>query len=807
MSRVGAILVAFSLVAMLLPGAVLAAAPTVTSATGGEEISADTFFSGTYTTLSGPSIVVAGAGDLTTGTVTLTAPAGFEFATGAPSPSISAGATGATVSFTSATLSVVTFTVTSANTAAGTLVISGVRVRPTAGNPLASGQLQVGGGSSVSDATAGLLNEVPGAPILEFSTQPSSTVTAGVAFPTQPIVTSVDRFDNPRENDAVILSIRPGTGTAGAVLSCTPSNTVNTNAGGVAAFAGCKIDKAGTGYRLRASVTGATSIDSNTITVNPGDPVKIGFVTQPARGIPNVAFASQPVVAIQDAQGNTVPTAGATTVTLALTTGTGTLTCTGGLSKGTSQGVASFTGCRLNQVGVGFKITATAVGYATPVESTAFDVADRLGFTTQPSASTSAGVAFASQPVVAVRAGASNTAVNDQATVVTLSLKAGSGATGGVLTCDGGLSKTAVNGLATFSGCKIDKVSPTSPANPYVIVASASGLTSAESSNVAIIAGPAAKLGFTAQPTAATVNQAFPIQPVVAIQDLGGNTVTTGAFATSTVTLAIGTNPGGGTLTCTGGLTKVAVAGVATFSGCQINNAGVGYTLTASVPGLTGATSTAFNVSAPAASITLTTSAPISPGGWPTITWGGGILLTTQFGVNGGNKTFKMQATRDNVTWFDIGPLLTTDAAGRATFVFRPSTNFFYRAVFAGTPDLSAGVSNSVRTVVRQIALLRPTNSGAVKEISRNTSVTFTTTVRPSRPELVPATVTYFLYRLSGSTWVLSTQRTLTADAAGLASTTFTFSTTGEWYVRSQANPTTYNANSVMSPVERYSVR
>jgi hypothetical protein len=166
-----------------------------------------------------------------------------------------------------------------------------------------------------------------------------------------------------------------------------------------------------------------------------------------------------------------------------------------------------------------------------------------------------------------------------------------------------------------------------------------------------------------------------------------------------------------------------------------------------------------------------------------------------------------MQATRDNVTWFDIGPLLTTDAAGRNVFVFRPSTNFYYRAVFAGTPDLSAGVSNSVRTVVRQIALLRPTNSGAVKEISRNTSVAFTTTVRPSRPELVPATVTYFLYRLSGSTWVLSTQRTLTADAAGLASTTFTFSSSGEWYVRSQANPTTYNANSVMSPVERYSVR
>ena len=282
--------------------------------------------------------------------------------------------------------------------------------------------------------------------------------------------------------------------------------------------------------------------------------------------------------------------------------------------------------------------------------------------------------------------------------------------------------------------------------------------------------------------------------------------MTSGTNSTATVTLAIGTNPAAGTLTCTSGLTRNAVAGVATFSGCQINNAGAGYTLTANATGLTAATSTAFTVGAPAASITLTTSAPVSPGGLPTITWGGGIILTTQFGTNGGNKTFKLQATRDSVTWFDIGPLLTTDTAGRSQFAFRPSTNFFYRAVFAGTPDLSAGMSPSVRTVVRQIALLRPTNGGAVRSISRNTSITFFTVVRPSRPELTPAKVTFSFYRLSGSTWVLSTQRTVTAAADGRAATTFTFSSSGQWYVRSMANPTTYNANSVMSSIERYSV-
>jgi hypothetical protein len=115
-------------------------------------------------------------------------------------------------------------------------------------------------------------------------------------------------------------------------------------------------------------------------------------------------------------------------------------------------------------------------------------------------------------------------------------------------------------------------------------------------------------------------------------------------------------------------------------------------------------------------------------------------------------------------------------------------------------------MSPSVRTVVRQIALLRPTNSGNIRSISRNTSIQFTTTVRPSRPELVPARVTYTFYRLNGSRWVLVTTRTVTADLAGRARTSFRFSSSGQWYVRSQANPTPYNANSVLSPIERYRV-
>ena len=62
-------------------------------------------------------------------------------------------------------------------------------------------------------------------------------------------------------------------------------------------------------------------------------------------------------------------------------------------------------------------------------------------------------------------------------------------------------------------------------------------LTSAEHS-LSITVGAAAKLGFTTQPAGAVAGVAFTTQPVVAVQDLGGNTVTS---STAAVLLALTT--------------------------------------------------------------------------------------------------------------------------------------------------------------------------------------------------------------------------------------------------------------------------
>ena len=104
----------------------------------------------------------------------------------------------------------------------------------------------------------------------------------------------------------------------------------------------------------------------------------------------------------------------------------------------------------------------------------------------------------------------------------------------------------------------------------------------------------------------------------VSVEDALGNVVTTGAAATSQITIAIGTNPSSGTLT--GTAQANAVAGVATFSTLSLNKVGVGYTLTATATNLTLATSSTFNVTVGAATKLAFTVQPVNVAAGASIT-------------------------------------------------------------------------------------------------------------------------------------------------------------------------------------------
>ncbi len=109
---------------------------------------------------------------------------------------------------------------------------------------------------------------------------------------------------------------------------------------------------------------------------------------------------------------------------------------------------------------------------------------------------------------------------------------------------------------------------------------------------------PPMELVFTGQPTSAAAGQIVSPAVVLTLQDAQGNPVT--GFLTSTsVNVALGTNPSGGRLLSNGSpvavVTATMVNGVVTFTGFGIDQAGTGYTLTASTLGLT-AISTPFNI-------------------------------------------------------------------------------------------------------------------------------------------------------------------------------------------------------------------
>lgn len=449
---------------------------------------------------------------------------------------------------------------------------------------------------------------------LAFTKSPSAS-TGGIAFATQPRVTVQDASGNPVSVSSapVTLSI---TTPAGAVLTCTtnPKSAV----AGVATFVGCKVDKVGT-YTLTAVSSGLTNAVSASFTITVGPAVKLGFTRVPASTTVNTSFSSQPRVAIQDAGGNT-RTASSASITLAITPpagGAGLTNCTSN-PRSTSSGVASFSSCRINTAGT-YRLTASASGLTSAI-STSFPIygsATRLAFTTSPSDSTG-GVVFGAQPVVTVQDAGGRTVSSSSASVT---LANPSGAT---LTCTN-KTVTASSGVATFAGCRIDK------AGTYTLTATATGLTSAASASFTISSGPATKVAFTTSPSSSTGGIPLPTQPVVTVQDAGGNTVTSSA---ASVTLSI-TTPAGAVLTCTTNPTS-AVSGVATFAGCAINKSGT-YTLTAVSSGLSNGVSASFTISVgPATKLAFTA----QPSGaainiafatqpWVTVQDAGGNTVTT----------------------------------------------------------------------------------------------------------------------------------------------------------------------------------
>ncbi len=214
---------------------------------------------GAFTALNGPALAEGATADIGIGTIVLNAPPGFNFD---PSATVTASVTrlagtGALLALSSATATVtasnITVTVSSID-GSGTrsqITWAGIGVRPTAGTPLASGNITRSGTATVSGITnstsLGVLTEIAGpASQLAFATQPGNA-NVGAPFGTQPVVVSRDQYGNNSTNgllatNNVTLLLNSGLGT----LQGNPALNIGMAGGsGTVSYSGLRLDAAG----------------------------------------------------------------------------------------------------------------------------------------------------------------------------------------------------------------------------------------------------------------------------------------------------------------------------------------------------------------------------------------------------------------------------------------------------------------------------------------------------------------------------------------------------------------------------------
>jgi hypothetical protein len=221
------------------------------------------------------------------GTVILNAPTGFVFDATGSAPTLTVthlsgggGGSDATASGPTRTSTSISFTITQdTGSIKDEFTWGNIRVRPSAGTPLANGTIGESGTATVAGGFTnwGTLAEVVGAANkLVYAQAPVSTVYGNAISPTV-TVDIVDQFGNLRTSDttSVTLGIHAGTGTGGAVLNGGASTPA---VGGVATFSTLTINKAGTAYELDASATGLTTATSGAFNIT-ARPITVTAVT------------------------------------------------------------------------------------------------------------------------------------------------------------------------------------------------------------------------------------------------------------------------------------------------------------------------------------------------------------------------------------------------------------------------------------------------------------------------------------------------------------------------------------------------
>ncbi len=546
-------------------------------------VSADTSLSG-FSVVPDFTYYEAQSGDVGTGTITLTPPAGFEFVAGGSGGSaqqviiqkISGGGSTGNINgggnhqvvALSVSPTAISFDVTSTSSGGKTDSITwhNVRIRALAGTA-ASGSITKSAGATLTAVTdgattfatvqtvAGALNHIV------ISTQPSTNATVGVAFAQQPVIRLEDQFSNVLSNDnttQVTAVINTGSAALQGTTTVTASN-------GFVTFTDLS-------YNVAEMIT--IDFSTGALPVVTSDPIIVGagvadhlvFTVQPEGAVVGLPFGIQPVVRTVDVFGNftsgNLPTN--LNVTVALTTGAGPLAGTTSVDIGTAagNGTATFSNLQINTADLINQLTASASGLGS-ITSAVFSVttADHLEYVSGDGQTGITGLPLGG--ALTVRAlDISNAPV--QGVLISFAVNNGGGSVNPVsmITDSNGIASTVLT------------LGPTAGVSNNIVIASAyvPGNPNSYTFYASADPGIAAKLGIQTEPsTTATAGVAFAQQPVIRIEDQNGNLIV--SDNTTQVTVSRGTGTGTGATGLQGTTTLTAVNGIVTFTNLSYNKA------------------------------------------------------------------------------------------------------------------------------------------------------------------------------------------------------------------------------------------
>jgi len=546
------------------------------------------------------------------------------------------------------------------------------------------------GGNALTVATQSVTPTVGAATQISITTQPAGG-NAGALLATQPVVKVLDSGNNIVTSSSASIDVSASGGTLGGTTSITASSGVATFTD--LTFAGT----ANTNYTLTFASSGFTSQTSSSFSVGVGAATKLVLTTSAATAKYGQAFATQPVVQVQDAGSNVVTTSSAL-VTASLSSGT--VVGTGNATS--NSGVATFSGLGITGSPGSYTITYSS-GLLTSasqsitvvrgdqsalsVSSTSGTYGAALTLTTSGGSGTGAvtyvvvdgtatGCAESGGQLTVTAAGTCTVtatkaldtnynAVSSSATTVTfakanqssLTVTSTSGTYGSALTLttSGGTTNGSVTYLVTGTGCSITSGALSKSAAGDCSVTA----TMAGNGNYEPVSSSAITVTF------AKANQ-----------------------SSLTVTSTSGTYGSAVTLTTSGGTTNGSVTYVVTGTGCSITSGA----LSKSAAGDCSVTATMAGngnyepVSSSATTVTFALAAQSSLTVTSTSgTYGSALTLTTSGGTTNGSVTYVVTGTGCS----ESGGLLSKTAAGDCAVTATMAGNSNYNAVSSSATTVS----------------------------------------------------------------------------------------------------------------------